>query len=249
MLRAWTTIARDSRVGPLFPSITSESTPRRCRTRPAISPVGPAPTTSTPVSSRGASGIVGSLSTRQRAVPWCHGRPVRHRAVSLLPLSGAETAQVERRPDAEKRRGDRCAQAHRSPRRRPVARPRAAPSQGRGGTPGAARRGVGCTPARVSGGGARQFAACPAGLPGLAGEVRGGGQIHLDDGVDVPVLPGGGVLRRAGGAGQVAQARALVAEYDEMLLPAVGMSVIGVLHGDTPSRPAPCRPDALMPAG
>src|SRR5699024_8219091 len=118
-----------------------------------------------------------------------------------------------------------------------------------GGTPGAAPRGVGCTPARVSGGGARQFAACPAGLPGLAGEVRGGGQIHLDDGVDVPVLPGGGVLRRAGGAGQVAQARALVAEHDEMLLRAVGMSVIGVLHGDSPSRPAQCRPDALMPAG
>src|SRR5699024_9446807 len=52
-----------------------------------------------------------------------------------------------------------------------------------------------------------------------------------------------------GGAGQVAQARALVAEHDEMLLRAVGMSVIGVLHGDSPSRPAQCRPDALMPAG
>src|SRR5699024_11490944 len=92
-------------------------------------------------------------------------------------------------------------------------------------------------------------AALSVGLPGIACEVRGGGQIHLDDGVDVPVLPGGGVLRRAGGAGQVAQPRALVAEDDEMLLRAVGMSMIGVLHGGSPLRSAQCRPDVLMPAG
>src|SRR5690606_16615043 len=45
-------------------------------------------------------------------------------------------------------------------------------------------------------------------------EMRGRGEVHLDDGVDVPVLPGGGVLRGAAGAGEVAQPGALVAEDD-----------------------------------
>src|SRR5699024_5695802 len=69
MLRAWTTIARDSRVGPGLPSITSASAPRRCSTRPAISPVGPAPTTSTSVSSGGVVSMADVLSTRRRVDP------------------------------------------------------------------------------------------------------------------------------------------------------------------------------------
>src|SRR5215213_6484290 len=57
MVRACTANARDSRVGAAFRSTTTTGTPRRARTRPAIRPVGPAPTTSTSVSIVGRSSI------------------------------------------------------------------------------------------------------------------------------------------------------------------------------------------------
>src|SRR3954470_4075463 len=47
MLRAWTTSARDSRVGPSLPSTTITRTPSFTSQFASISPVGPAPTTST----------------------------------------------------------------------------------------------------------------------------------------------------------------------------------------------------------
>src|SRR3954469_10031179 len=47
MLRAWTTNARDSRVGPSLPSTTIARTPSFTSQFASISPVGPAPTTRT----------------------------------------------------------------------------------------------------------------------------------------------------------------------------------------------------------
>src|SRR4051812_586778 len=47
MLRACTTSARDSRVGPSLPSTTTTRTPSITNQFASISPVGPAPTTST----------------------------------------------------------------------------------------------------------------------------------------------------------------------------------------------------------
>src|SRR5689334_20972410 len=47
MLRACTTRARDSRVGPCLPSATTTDTPSLTSQFASISPVGPAPTTST----------------------------------------------------------------------------------------------------------------------------------------------------------------------------------------------------------
>src|SRR3954454_13011923 len=47
MLRAWTTSARDSRVGPSLPSATMTSTPSLSSQFASIRPVGPAPTTRT----------------------------------------------------------------------------------------------------------------------------------------------------------------------------------------------------------
>src|SRR5699024_2528825 len=50
----------------------------------------------------------------------------------------------------------------------------------------------------------------------LAG--RNGRGIHVDDGVDLAVLPGGGVLRGASGAGQELDVPALIAEDDCVVL-------------------------------
>src|SRR5699024_7159375 len=244
MLRDWTTIARDSRVGAPLPSITRAPTPRRCSTRPAISPVGPAPTTSSSVSSRRVVVVVsmaGLFSTRRRVGPaatvdpFRTGRqPGRPRCLAALPAPGPPR-DAERAVASVAHTGVWAAEA--------TARWGRALRAGRGAGAGAA---LAAQIGAASGGGAGQLAAASSAV--LPREVRRGGQVHLDDGVEVPVRPGGGVLRGAGGAGEVAQARALVAEHDEMLLRGVRTSMIGVLHGVSPLRSAQGRPDVLVPA-
>src|SRR5699024_12357924 len=100
----------------------------------------------------------------------------------------------------------------------------------------------------LSGREARQLGVTIGGVPPRLRQVRRGGQIHLDDGVDVAVLPGGGVLRRAGGAGEEAQSGALVAEDDQMRLLSVRGVRIVVLHG-SPSMSAQGRRDVWVRQG
>src|SRR6266498_5620976 len=60
MVRACTTSARDSRVGPSLPSATTTETPSLTSQFASISPVGPAPTTRT---SQERSGIVSAFQS------------------------------------------------------------------------------------------------------------------------------------------------------------------------------------------